>query len=104
MILQIVNVKKLILIVLLLWCAKLSAQLLPKVAPVTPEQKPRLVVLTDIAPGNIEPDDMESMVRLMTYNDQVEIEALITTIGWNCFEGRGREASDRLLAQCRLSA
>ena len=48
------------------------------------ELKPRLVVLTDIAPGNIEPDDMESMVRLMTYADQVEIEALITTIGWNC--------------------
>lgn len=46
--------------------------------------KPRLVVLTDIAPGNIEPDDMESMVRLMAYADQVEIEALITTIGWNC--------------------
>ena len=39
--------------------------------------KPRVVVLTDIAPGNIEPDDMESMVRLMTYSDQLEIEALI---------------------------
>ena len=84
MILQIVNIKKLIPVVLLLWCAEMSAQPLPKVASVTPEQKPRLVVLTDIAPGNIEPDDMESMVRLMTYNDQVEIEALITTIGWNC--------------------
>ncbi|MBP5569512.1 MAG: DUF1593 domain-containing protein [Prevotella sp.] len=48
------------------------------------EKKPRLVVLTDIAPGNIEPDDMESMVRLMAYADQVEIEGLITTIGWNC--------------------
>ena len=46
--------------------------------------KPRLVVLTDIAPASIEPDDMESMVRLMAYADQVEIEALITTIGWNC--------------------
>lgn len=46
--------------------------------------KPRIVVLTDIAPGHIEPDDMESMVRLMTYADQYEIEALITTIGWNC--------------------
>ena len=27
------------------------------------ELKPRLVVLTDIAPASIEPDDMESMVR-----------------------------------------
>jgi hypothetical protein len=48
------------------------------------ELKPRVIILTDIAPGNIEPDDMESMVRLMTYADQLEIEALITTIGWNC--------------------
>lgn len=48
------------------------------------ELKPRVVILTDIAPGNIEPDDMESMVRLMTYADQLEIEGLITTIGWNC--------------------
>ena len=48
------------------------------------ELKPRVVILTDIAPGNIEPDDMESMVRLMAYADQLEIEGLITTIGWNC--------------------
>ena len=27
--------------------------------------KPRLVVCTDIAPADVEPDDMESMVRLM---------------------------------------
>ena len=46
--------------------------------------KPRLVVCTDIAPGNIEPDDMESMVRLMAYADCFEIEALITSVGWNC--------------------
>ena len=46
--------------------------------------KPRLVVCTDIAPGDIEPDDMESMVRLMAYADCFEIEALITTVGWNC--------------------
>ena len=46
--------------------------------------KPRLVVCTDIAPADIEPDDMESMVRLMAYADCFEIEALITTVGWNC--------------------
>lgn len=45
--------------------------------------KPRLVVLTDIAPGDIEPDDMESMIRLMTYADRYEIEALIASGGWN---------------------
>jgi hypothetical protein len=46
--------------------------------------KPRLVVCTDIAPADVEPDDMESMVRLMVYADCFEIEALITSVGWNC--------------------
>ncbi len=46
--------------------------------------KPRLVVCTDIAPGNVEPDDMQSMVHLMVYADMFEIEALITSVGWNC--------------------
>ncbi len=46
--------------------------------------KPRLVVCTDIAPADVEPDDMESMVRLMAYSDMFEIEALITSVGWNC--------------------
>ncbi|NLV19486.1 MAG: DUF1593 domain-containing protein, partial [Bacteroidetes bacterium] len=51
-----------------------------------PEQKnlkPRIVVLTDIAPNNIEPDDMESMIRLLVHADQFEIEALIATTGWS---------------------
>ena len=46
--------------------------------------KPRLVVCTDIAPADVEPDDMESMVHLMIYADMFEIEALITSVGWNC--------------------
>ena len=46
--------------------------------------KPRLVVCTDIAPADVEPDDMESMVHLMVYADMLEIEALITSVGWNC--------------------
>ena len=46
--------------------------------------KPRVVVLTDIAPGTVEPDDMESMVRLLAYADVLEIEAIITSTGWNC--------------------
>lgn len=45
--------------------------------------KPRLVVCTDIAPADVEPDDMESMVHLMAYADMFEIEALITSVGWN---------------------
>ena len=47
-------------------------------------QKPRLVVCTDIAPADVEPDDIESMVRLMAYADCFEVEALITSVGWNC--------------------
>jgi hypothetical protein len=54
--------------------------------------KPRLVVLTDIAPGDIEPDDMESMIRLVTYADRYEIEALIASGGWNS-SGRAYPAS-----------
>ena len=52
--------------------------------PVAFDLKPRLVVCTDIAPPDVEPDDMESMVRMMAYADQFEIEAIITTVGWNC--------------------
>ena len=46
--------------------------------------KPRLVVLTDIGPADVEPDDNESAVRLLSYADRFEIEAICTTIGWNC--------------------
>ena len=46
--------------------------------------KPRIVVLTDIGPAEVEPDDNESAVRLLAYADRFEIEAIITTIGWNC--------------------
>jgi hypothetical protein len=45
--------------------------------------KPRVVALTDIAPGNVEPDDHESMVRFLAYADQFEIEGLIACSGWN---------------------
>lgn len=45
--------------------------------------KPRMVVLTDIAPGDIEPDDMESMIRLLVHADLFEIEAVIASGGWN---------------------
>lgn len=45
--------------------------------------KPRIVVLTDIAPADREPDDMESMVRLLVHADLYEIEAIIVSGGWN---------------------
>ncbi len=60
-------------------CANLSA----KSKYNTNLPKPRVVVLTDIAPGDVEPDDMESMVRLLAHADQYEIEGLIVSGGWN---------------------
>lgn len=55
------------------------------------ELKPRIVVLTDIAPGDREPDDMESVVRLLSHADLLEIEALITCSGWNNSGGKYSE-------------
>lgn len=47
---------------------------------VVPHMKPRLLVLTDISN---EPDDEESMVRLLIYSDQFDIEGLVaTTSAW----------------------
>ncbi len=40
------------------------------------QEKPRLVVLTDIGG---DPDDQMSMVRLMTYSNQIDIEGLVAT-------------------------
>jgi len=45
--------------------------------------KPRLVVLTDIGPNDIEPDDRESLIRLFSSADLFEIEALCAGTGWN---------------------
>ena len=45
--------------------------------------KSRIVVLTDITPITVEPDDMESLIRLLVHADLFEIEALIATTGWS---------------------
>ena len=74
------SILKLMATTLLAFSTGLSAYGLPNSATL----KPRLVVCTDIAPADIEPDDMESMVHLMAYADMFEIEALITSVGWNC--------------------
>ncbi|YCM42516.1 nucleoside hydrolase-like domain-containing protein [Verrucomicrobiaceae bacterium 227] len=51
--------------------------------------KPRLVVLTDISPNKVEPDDMESIIRLFVHADLFEIEGLIHSTGWSA--GTARE-------------
>jgi hypothetical protein len=50
--------------------------------------KPRIIVLTDISPNNVEPDDMESMIRLLVHADLFEIEGLVATTGWSNSGGR----------------
>src|SRR5512147_1555876 len=47
-----------------------------------PPEPHRLIVLTDISsltPGVREPDDGQSMVRLMLYSNEIEIEGLIAS-------------------------
>lgn len=45
--------------------------------------KPRMIVLTDISPATHEPDDMESLIRLLVHADLFEIEGLVATTGWS---------------------
>jgi hypothetical protein len=45
--------------------------------------KPRMVALTDISPDNVEPDDMQSIIRLFVHADLFEIEGLVATTGWS---------------------
>src|SRR3954470_20755328 len=42
----------------------------------SPNTKPRLIVLTDISN---EPDDEESLVRLLVYSNEFDIEGLVAT-------------------------
>lgn len=68
-------------------------------APEDAALKPRIVVLTDIGPADVEPDDNESAVRLMAYADRFEIEGIVTTIGWNCdpYPPEWKEYLDRVI-------
>lgn len=54
----------------------LSLLLLIFVSPVFAQERPRLLVLTDIGG---DPDDRQSMIRLMVYANQFEIEGLIAS-------------------------
>jgi hypothetical protein len=56
--------------------ARTAALAVPNAFAEAARVKPRLFVLTDIGG---DPDDRESMVRLMTYANQVDIEGLVAT-------------------------
>src|SRR5690606_16141621 len=55
------------------------------------ELKPRVFVLTDI---ENEPDDAQSLVRFMTYSNQMEIEGIVATT--SCWQ-RNKTAEWRIL-------
>lgn len=60
--------------------------------------KPRLVVLTDISNKDEEPDDYESMIRLLLYSTEFDIEALVATA--SCFfEKEGKPIRDHLIPE-----
>jgi hypothetical protein len=59
-------------------------------------ERPRLIVLTDISSltaGRAEPDDGQSMIRLMLYTNELEIEGLIATSNL----GHGQSVQPELL-------
>jgi hypothetical protein len=58
------------------------AAALPAISLAAP-LKPRIVVMNDIGPANVEPDDSESLVRLCAYADRFEIDGIICGSGWN---------------------
>jgi hypothetical protein len=68
------TIKLLVKLVKILTCSVIMLSLIPYFAIAS--DKPRLVVLTDIGG---DPDDQMSMVRLMTYSNQIDIEGLIAT-------------------------
>ena len=61
--------------ILAVFCSRTYAEA-PAVSTWQAEPKPRLIVLTDISN---EPDDEESMVRLMVYSNEFDIEGLVAT-------------------------
>ena len=58
------------------WLSLLTIVVLFTSATISAQEKPRLFVLTDIGG---DPDDQMSMVRLMTYSNQIDIEGLVAT-------------------------
>src|SRR4051812_49012650 len=68
-----------------------------RAAPPLPE-KPRLVVLTDIsslAAGEAEPDDGQSLIRLMLYSNDFDIEGMIASSNL----GHGQKVRPELIRQ-----
>ncbi|NQU88108.1 MAG: DUF1593 domain-containing protein [Mariniphaga sp.] len=71
----------LVLISLILSSCSLFGQTKQKTTSNSAPLKPRIVVLSDISTW--EPDDHESLIRLMVHADLFEIEGIVITTGWS---------------------
>ena len=71
----------LIIVILFFSCGSLFAQTKQKNRSQSPQFKPRIIVLTDISTW--EPDDHESLIRLLVHADLFEIEGIVVTTGWS---------------------
>lgn len=63
-------------------------------APGAPAVKPRLVVLTDI---ENEPDDTQSLVRLLLYANDIELRGLVATTSVHMRQGVHPESIRRII-------
>ena len=61
---------------LCLCASSLSAAEPPPTPPIAPNPKARLFVLTDI---EADPDDTQSLIRLLLYANDIDIEGLVAT-------------------------
>jgi hypothetical protein len=69
------------LIIAVLSSCSLSGQTKQKTSSDGAPLKPRIVVLTDIS--SWEPDDHESLIRLLVHADMFEIEGIVVSTGWS---------------------
>src|SRR4051794_41318314 len=66
----------------LLWLLLANAATTARDSPPSPPERPRLVVLTDISSlsaGVAEPDDGQSLIRLMLYANDFDIDGLVAS-------------------------
>jgi len=70
----------------------------PMTAPEAPPARPRLFVLTDI---ENEPDDTQSLVRLLLYANDIELRGLVATTSVHMRQGVHPESIKRVIARYR---
>ncbi|KAK8067538.1 Cellulose-binding protein [Apiospora saccharicola] len=56
-------------------------------ANATTTPKPRMIAMTDVVGSDVEPDDMQSLVHLLSVADMFQIDGIVATTGWN-LDGR----------------